>query len=144
LRVGRVKAIALLLALGMTAGCFWRSYGPRLAMHTDLLLAMTGKGVDLVEADRFTPENLPELYYPLERARAFAARAERRSGDDPPGSLRAFAALLEAYGAFCQVADDARRTRDGGAPRAALHEAAHAVRQRAAAVEQALVAEGRG
>jgi hypothetical protein len=92
---GRVKAIALVLTLAMLAGCFWRSYGARLGMHTDLLLAMTRKGVDLVKSDRFAPENSPELHYPLERAQAYAARARWKSGDDPPGSLRAFDSLLE-------------------------------------------------
>jgi hypothetical protein len=140
--VGRVKAIALVLALAALGGCFWRSYGARLAMHTDLLLGMTRKGVDLVKTRRFTPENLPELHYPLERARAFAARARQRTGADPPGSLSAFEGLLEAYGAFCGVIDEARR--DGGAQLAALHHAAQAVRERAAAVRQALAAEGRG
>jgi hypothetical protein len=142
--VGRVKAIALVLALAALGGCFWRSYGARVAMHTDLLLGMTRKGVDLVKTHRFTPENLPELHYPLERARAFAARARQRAGDEPPGSLRAFEALLEAYGAFCGVIDEARRVRGGGTQRAALHHAAQAVRQRAVAVRQALAAEGRG
>ena len=138
----RVKAIAWPCAvLLLLAGCFWRSYGARLAMHADLLVAMAQKGTDLVDTDRFTPENLPELHYPLDRARAFAADAARRSGDDPPGSLRAFQALLAAYGEFCDAADRARH--ETGTPHAAVHEATDRVRQRAAEVHEALASEGR-
>jgi hypothetical protein len=140
--MGRVKAIAWPCALFLLlAGCFWRSYGARLAMHTDLLVAMAQKGTDLVDTDRFTPENLPELHYPLDRARAFAADAARRSGDDPPGSLRAFQVLLAAYGEFCDAAERARQ--EAGTPHAAVHEATDRVRQRAAEVHQALASEGR-
>jgi len=142
LRAGTVKVIAVLGAAALVAGCFWRSYGQRIAMHTDVLVVMTRKGTDLVKTARFTPENLPELYYPLERARAFAAQAERRSGQDPPLSLRAFETLLAAYGEFCRVVDEARRA-PRGAPRPALREAARAVRQSALAVRRALVAEAR-
>ena len=142
MRLGRVKKIAWPCALVvLLAGCFWRSYGARLAMHTDLLVAMAGKGTDLVDADRFTPENLPELHYPLDRARAFAAQAVRKSGDEPPASLRAFEALLAAYAGFCDAADRARQ--DAGTEHKAVHAAVASVRQRAAEVHRALAAEGR-
>jgi len=138
----RVKAIAWPCAvLLLLAGCFWRSYGARLAMHADLLAAMAAKGTDLVDTDRFTPENLPELHYPLDRARAFAAEAARRSGDDPPASLRAFETLLAAYAAFCGIVDDSRRV---AGPHLPVHEAADRVRTCATDVRRALVAEGRG
>lgn len=114
-----------------------------MAMHTDLLVAMARKGGDLVKADAFTPENLPELHYPLERARDFAARATRRSGEAPPASLGAFGALLDTYEAFYRVADDARRSGRGTAARSALRAAERAVRAAAAVVHKALAAEGR-
>jgi hypothetical protein len=135
--------MALVGATVLAAGCFWRSYGARMAMHTDLLVAMTRKGTDLVKTVRFTPENLPELHYPLDRARAFAADAARRSGQEPPPSLQAFEKLLAAYGEFCRVVDDVRTARFEGARRQMLREAARSVRQNAAAVRGALTAEGR-
>jgi hypothetical protein len=143
LRAATVKAIALAGAATLIVGCFWRSYGARIAMHTDVLVAMTRKGTDLVKTARFTPENLPELYYPLERARAFAAQAARRSGQDPPRSLRAFEDLLIVYGEFCRLVDEARRKPPGTAERPALREATRAVRRSAAVVRSALAAEGR-
>jgi hypothetical protein len=144
LRVGTVKVMALVGAAVLAAGCFWRSYGPRMAMHTDVLVAMTRKGTDLLKTARFTPENLPELYYPLDRARSFAADAARRSGEQPPPSLRAFEELLAAYAEFCRVADEARTVRLEGARRRTLREATRSVRRHAAAVRRALAAEGRG
>jgi hypothetical protein len=141
--VATVKAMATLGACALLAGCFWRSYGARLAMHTDLLLAMTRKGADLVEARRFAPENLPELHYPLERARAFAARAHRESGADPPASLEVFDALLVAYEGFCQVADDLRRPGRWGPGDPTLRQGVANVQLAGEHVRQALVAEGR-
>jgi hypothetical protein len=141
--VGTVKAIALIGAAVLAAGCFWRSYGARMAMHTDVLLAMTRKGTDLVKTGRFTPENLPELHYPLDRARSFAVDAARRSGQEPPPSLRAFEELLTAYGEFCRVIDVVRTARLEGVRRRMLREAARSVRRDAAAVRGALAAEGR-
>jgi hypothetical protein len=111
-------------------------------MHTDLIVAMTRKGTDLVRTHRFTPENLPELSYPLERARAYAARAERQGGANPPGSLGAFVALLAAYERFYGVVDGLRGGW-GGTSHAALRDAVREVRRRAAAVERALATEGR-
>jgi hypothetical protein len=125
----------------LLAGCFWRTYGGRLAMHADLLVEMAEKGTDLVDADRFTPESLPELLYPLDRARSFAAEAARRSGDRPPESLRAFEVLLAAYGELCGLADESRR--ETGRSQTALHDALARVRERAADVHRALAAEGR-
>ncbi|HWP67256.1 MAG TPA: hypothetical protein VNO26_15265 [Candidatus Limnocylindria bacterium] len=110
-------------------------------MHAELLAAMAGKGADLVAAHRFTPETLAELHYPLDRARAYASEAARRSGADRPPSLTAFERLLEAYGEFCAVADEARRAPAAGAE--AVRAAAERVRERAAETHRALVAEGR-
>src|SRR3990172_12669864 len=76
-----VKAAVVLLLL---AGCFWRSYGPQAATHTDVLVGIARKGADLVGGGRLTAESMPELTYPLERAVAFANRAAARSGDQPP------------------------------------------------------------
>jgi hypothetical protein len=135
--------MALIGAVALAAGCFWRSYGARMAMHADVLLAMTRKGTDLVKTGRFTPENLPELHYPLDRARWFAADATRRSGQEPPPSLRAFEELLAAYGEFCRVVDAVRTARLDGVRRRVLREAARSVRRNAAAVHAALAAEGR-
>lgn len=127
----------------MLAGCFWRTYGARAAMHVDLLLAMTRKGADLVKARRFTPENLPELHYPLDRARGFAAAARRRSGVDPPPSLPAFETMLDRYASFVAVVDDARQPARSRTARPALRRAAREVRDAAEAVRRALATEGR-
>jgi hypothetical protein len=126
------------------AGCFWRTYGARAAMHTDLLVAMTRKGTDLVRARRFAPENLPELYYPLERALAFAAGARRRSGEHPPESLVALEALLGRYEAFCHAVDELRRGPRTPAARRTLRDAVREVDAAATTVRRALAAEGRG
>lgn len=139
-----VKAIVLASALLALPGCFWRSYGARIAMHTSLLVSMAHKGVDLVRARAFAPENLPELHYPLERAAAYAQAARRHAGDRPPASLAAFETLLVRYATFCQVADDARRTGPTRGGRDALRRAEHDVRDAARAVRSALAREGRG
>jgi len=125
------------------AGCFWRTYASRAAMHTELLLAMTRKGIDLVRARRFAPENLPELYYPLDRARAFAATARRRSGEDPPPSLPALETLLARYEAFCDAVDEMRRGPRTPPLRRAMRDAAREVDAAAAAVRRALAVEAR-
>ena len=117
-RVGGVKekrALIVLLACAVVAGgCFWRSYPDRMRTHTELLVAFARKGRDLVATGRFTAESLPELTYPLERANAFAADAERRASP-PPASLDAFDALLARYRTFVELLDDARRTKRGPA-----------------------------
>jgi hypothetical protein len=114
-----------------------------MAMHTDLLIGMTRKGTDLVKTNAFIPENLPELYYPLDRARAFAASAGRRSGETPPASLVAFGALLDAYEVFCRAVDGARREPRREVWRPGVRVAARAVRAAAPPVRQGLAAEGR-
>lgn len=110
-------------------------------MHADLLVDMAAKGTDLVDANRSTPDTLPELLYPLDRARSFAAEAARRSGDHPPESLRAFEALLAAYAELCGLADESRRA--AGTPPTGVQETMARVRDRAADVHRALAAEGR-
>src|SRR5215470_2416963 len=95
----RVKAIACLVVAAL-AGCFWRSYAPRVRTHTQVMVAIARKAVDLVEAGRFTAENLPELTYPLERAETFARQARSGAGDGAPGSLVAFEALTARYRTF--------------------------------------------
>jgi hypothetical protein len=131
------------LVVATVAGCFWRTYGSRAVMHTQLLLSMTRKGIDLVRTRRFTPENLPELYYPLDRARASTAAARRRSGEDPPASVSALEALLARYEAFCRAVDEMRRGPRTPPTRRALRDAARAVHAAGAAVLRALAAEGR-
>jgi len=94
----RVKALAC-LAGAVVAGCFWRSYAPRARTHTEVMVAIARKAVDLVAAGRFTAESMPELTYPLERAEAFARRVvffllQRDAFDfellDPPRDLVEF------------------------------------------------------
>ena len=110
-----VKAIAVVLAIA-GGGCFWRSYAPRLRTHSELMMAMARKGVDLVRGDRLTAENMPELTYPLERAEAFARSAHLRAGDAPPPSLAAFDTLIARYRALID-ASTARGARSAASRR---------------------------
>lgn len=135
-----VKAISVLLVL-VAAGCFWRSYAPRMETHTDLLVSMARKGVDVVGANRLTAETMPELTYPLERAQAFATEARARSGDAPPASLAAFDTLVARYRAFVDALDRDRREQRGAAAAAALAEPLAQVVAAAEAVRTALAAE---
>jgi hypothetical protein len=140
----RVKA-ALLFALAgaSAAGCFWRSYGRLAATHVEVLAAMARKGADLVASGRLTAESMPELTYPLERAQAFARAATERSGEARPGSLSAFAALLDRYRAFVDALDRVRRVETGDAARAALAAPLAAVEEGGETVLAALRAEHR-
>jgi len=117
---GGVKARKALLLTLVLAACFWRSYPRQVATHADLLVAMAQKGADLVAAGRLTAENLPELIYPLERARAFARSVHVRAGDVVPPSLVALEELIGRYRAFVDELDRVRRTARGDAARAAL------------------------
>jgi hypothetical protein len=135
-----VKAIVVLLVLA-TAGCFWRSYAPRMRTHTDLLVSMARKGVDLVGANRLTAESMPELTYPLERAQAFARDARSRAGDAPPASLAAFDALVARYRDFVDALDRDRREQRGAEAAAALAVPLAQVTAAADAVRAALTAE---
>ncbi len=135
-----VKAV---LALVLLAGCFWRSYGPQMATHVDVLVGIARKGADLVGNGRLTAESMPELTYPLERAVAFADRAGARSADSPPASLLAFRILIARYREFVNVLDRVRRSHGAQAAGAALAEPLAAVEAAAADVRSALVREGR-
>ena len=137
-----VKVTLLLCVLACAAtGCFWRRYPGRAAVHVDVLVGMAHKGVDLVGAGRFTAESLPELTYPLERAQAFAREAHARTGEPPP-SLDAFDRLVAAYRALVDSTDRVRRERPGPAGAEALAAPLAAVDAAAAAVREALAAEG--
>jgi hypothetical protein len=146
-RYGRVKDGSALFvascALALAAGCFWRSYAGRVAVHTDVLVAIARKADDLVEADRFTAESLPELTYPLERATAFAREAHAHA-TTPPASLAAFDELLRRYAAYVEAVDRARGERRGAAAKAALAAPLTGVEDAAAAVRAALAREAGG
>ena len=133
----RVKALAC-LAGAVVAGCFWRSYAPRVRTHTEVMVAIARKAVDLVAAGRFTAESMPELTYPLERAEAFARQARARDAGEEPASLEAFEALIARYRTFIDVLDRTRRERRGADAAAALAEPLRAVEDQAGVVEQAL------
>jgi len=124
----------------LLAGCFWRSYGPQVVTHTEVLVGIARKGADLVGGGRLTAESMPELTYPLERAAAFAAKAKAkakaRSDAAPPASLVAFEMLIARYREFVDALDRARRDhepRDArdrlGAPLAAVEAAGERVRE---------------
>jgi hypothetical protein len=133
----RVKAIACLLGAAL-AGCFWRSYAPRLRTHAEVMVAIARKAVDLVASGRFTAESLPELTYPLERAEAFGREARRRAGAGAPASLAAFEALIARYRVFVDALDRTRRERRGAEAAVALAAPLRAVEDAAAAVDEAL------
>jgi hypothetical protein len=135
-----VKAALVLL---LAAGCFWRSYGPQMAAHTDVLVGIARKGADLAGGGRFTAETMPELTYPLERATAFARHAADRGGGRPPASLAAFEALIARYREFVDALDRARREHPPAGARRALAAPLAAVEAAAARVREALAAEGR-
>ena len=132
-----------MLLLVLLAGCFWRSYGPRMATHADVLVGIARKGADLVGNGRLTAESMPELTYPLERAAAFADGAGARSGESPPRSLVAFRNLIARYRDFVDALDAARRDHAAEAARAALVAPLAAVEGAAAEVRRALADEGR-
>ena len=130
------RPVKAAFALVLLAGCFWRSYGPQVATHTEVLLGIARKGADLVGGGRLTAESMPELTYPLERAAAFAAKARSRAGDAPPASLVALETLIARYRDFVDALDRARRDhepRDArdrlGAPLAAVEAAGEGVRE---------------
>jgi hypothetical protein len=137
-----VKAIAVLLAVA-GGGCFWHSYAPRLRTHSELMVAIARKGVDLVRGGRLTAENMPELTYPLERAEAFARSAHARAGDAAPPSLAAFDTLIARYRALVDALDSTRRTQRGEDAAATLAAPLAAVEDAGRAVEDALRAESR-
>jgi hypothetical protein len=132
-----------LILLVLAAGCFWRSYGPHVATHADVLVSIARKGADLVGNGRLTAESMPELTYPLERAVAFADRAEARSGDTPPPSLLAFRGLIVRYREFVDALDRVRRSHGASEARAELAPPLAAVEVAATEVHRALDAEGR-
>jgi hypothetical protein len=139
---GVVKAkrlLVLVACLAMAGGCFWRSYPARMRTHTELLVSFARKTGDLVEAHRFTAQNLPELTYPLERATAFA-RETRRHTSEAPDSLVAFERLLERYRELLYLADSTRQALDASQN---VPFAVSAVGTAGDAVEAALVREGR-
>ena len=106
-KTARIVLVCLVVST-CVSGCFWRNYGARLQMHSDLLVAFARKARDLVASGRFTAENLPELTYPLERATAFDADVRRRA-PEPPASLLAFERLLDRYRAYVDLVDRTRR-----------------------------------
>jgi len=122
----------------MLAGCFWRTYGRLAATHVDVLLGMARKGVDLVANGRFTAESMPELTYPLERARAFAEGAHARAGPTPPESLTAFDALLGRYRSLVDALDRVRRAERPDAARHALEAPLAAVEAAGTTVQASL------
>ena len=127
----------------LLAGCFWRSYGPQVVTHTEVLVGIARKGADLVGGGRLTAESMPELTYPLERAAAFAAKAKARSDAAPPASLVAFEMLIARYREFVDVLDRVRRTHGADDARTALGPPLALVEAAAANVHGARVAEGR-
>jgi len=131
------------LAVALLAGCFWRSYGRAVATHVEVLVSMARKGVDLVANGRLTPESMPELTYPLERAQAFAQAARARAGDRPPASLLAFEELLVRYRSFLDTLDRVRRDESRDAAGRALEAPLASVEAAGGAVRAALRAEGR-
>jgi hypothetical protein len=133
----RVKAIICLACVVLTA-CFWRSYAARMRTHSEVMLSIARKAVDLVASGRFTAESMPELTYPLERAQAFAGEARRRAGPAVPESLTAFDELIARYNAFVDALDRTRREQRGAAAADALVEPLRAVEAAAAAVGDAL------
>ena len=139
----RGTSVKAALVLALLAGCFWRAYGRLAATHVDVLLGMAGKGVDLVANGRFTAESMPELTYPLERARAFAEGAHARAGATPPESLTAFDALLGRYQALVDALDRVRRAERPDAARHALEAPLAAVEAAGTAVQASLRREGR-
>jgi len=130
--------VFVVLALAATA-CFWRDFDGRVAMHTDLLVAIGRKGVDLAVAGRLTAADLAELLYPLSRGRAFAEKARRRLGDEPPPpGLVPFEALLGDYATLCDLVDRERRTHGGPVPLDVLEGQLAAMEARAATVHATL------
>ena len=127
----------------LLAGCFWRSYGPQVATHTEVLLGIARKGADLVGSGRLTAESMPELTYPLERAVAFAEKARARAGTAPPASLVAFEALIARYREFVDALDRARREHEPSAARTTLAPPLGAVEAAGQRVREALDAERR-
>jgi hypothetical protein len=140
---GRRRVKALCLAALLFGGCFWRSYGKLATTHAEVLTGMARKGADLVASGRLTAESMPELTYPLERARAFAREAARRSRGAPPPSLAAFETLVARYRSFVDTLDRVRREQSGEPARAALAEPLAAVESAATEVRGALGNEGR-
>lgn len=131
---GLVKVVAIVGALAI-AGCFWRDFDARLAMHAGLLRDEARKGVDVAEAGALTAEDLTELLYPLGRARAYAAAARRHLDDRPaPPVLGDFEQLLAAYARLCDAIDRARRAHPGRVPPRVLASPLRRVERRAAAV----------
>ena len=135
-----VKAV---LALVLLAGCFWRSYGPQVVTHTEVLVGIARKGADLVGSGRLTAESMPELTYPLERAVAFAEKARARAGAAPPASLVAFEALIASYRGFVDALDRARREQEPSAARATLAAPLAEVESAGRRVREAVEAERR-
>jgi hypothetical protein len=129
--VARRRGVALALVVAACGG----SYDRQVEAHVALLTAVARKGVDLVGSGRLTAESMPELTYPLERARAFAERESRRQGGSPPPSLLAFQSLVARYRDFVDALDRLRREKSGpdarvalGPPLAAVEAAGEAVR----------------
>ena len=140
---GGAIVVKTAFVLVLVAGCFWRSYGPQMAAHTDVLVGIARKGADLVGSGRFTAESMPELTYPLERASAFAEHVARRSGEARPASLQAFELLVARYREFVAALDRARREQAPEEARRALAAPLAAVEAAGEQVREALHAEGR-
>lgn len=137
---GAGLGIKAAVVLGLLSGCFWHSYGRQAATHTDVLVGIARKGVDLAASGRFTAESMPELTYPLERAEAFARAAARAT--TPPPSLAAFETLVARYRELVDAIDRARRDRSVP-PGEHLAQPLAAVEEAAQTVRAALHAEGR-
>jgi hypothetical protein len=132
----------MFLVLSAATGCFWHRYPRLVVTHAELLADMAQKGRDLVVLGRFTAETLPELTYPLERARAFEQDALRRAGSPAPASLAPFSRLVRSYQGFVQTLDDLRRqpAADQARDQAALDAVVASIRADADAVKAAVAA----
>jgi hypothetical protein len=138
---GAGLGIKAAVVLGLLSGCFWHSYGRQAATHTDVLVGIARKGVDLATVGRLTAETMPELTYPLERAEAFAQAAAARATPPPP-SLTAFETLVARYRELVDAIDRARRDHSVP-PGEQLAQPLAAVEAAAETVRAALHAEGR-
>lgn len=137
---GRGRSVKASVALALVVGCGWRAYGRMMATHTDVLVAIAHKGVDLLASGRLTAESMPELTYPLERAQAFARRATAQDASRP--SLAAFATLCTCYRDLIDALDRIRREQRGDVARQTLAGPLARVDTAAGAVRTALAAEG--
>ena len=108
----RPAYFALLIGAMLLASCYSSNYRREMLASVALVAQLSDKLTDYCRADfivdrhPLSSEEMGEFYYGLKKARAFQQMTAKRYGSE--ASVKAFAALVEAYENFLRDADQYR------------------------------------